>query len=286
MTLGDRVAGARDASSPPGSAPEDAALDAEVLARHVLGWDRAQLLDPLAATRRPTASRRPTTRVIARRAGREPVALITGHREFWGLDFEVTRDVLIPRPETELIVEEALARSRRRTAPTDRRRRHRQRLPRGRARRTSCPRRASSRPTLRGGAGRRRAQRRAARRAGRVAASCAATCSTPVAGPADLIVSNPPYVARRDAPRAAARGRAATSRDVALFGGADGLAVLRALLRRGRDRLAPAGCLIVEFGFGQEDRRCARSREARGWTIEHVRHDLQGIPRVAVMSRD
>ena len=49
------------------------------------------------------------TPLVARRAAREPVAYITGHREFWGLDFEVTPDVLIPRPETELIVEEAIA---------------------------------------------------------------------------------------------------------------------------------------------------------------------------------
>src|SRR5262249_32881017 len=78
------------------------------LARHVLECDRATLLtrarDPL-----PTAFTRLFEALVQRRATREPVAYIVGHREFWGLEFEVTRDVLIPRPETELIIEEALA---------------------------------------------------------------------------------------------------------------------------------------------------------------------------------
>ena len=57
----------------------------------------------------PAGFRRRYDPLVARRAAREPIAYITGHREFWGLDFEVTPDVLIPRPETELIVEEAIA---------------------------------------------------------------------------------------------------------------------------------------------------------------------------------
>ena len=84
------------------------ALDAEVLARQVLGWDRARFL----ADRNERATSvfllnyEP---LVARRERREPVSYILGTREFWGLDFEVGPDVLIPRPETELIVEETLA---------------------------------------------------------------------------------------------------------------------------------------------------------------------------------
>ena len=114
--LREHIARARASLVGAGLAPDDAALDAEVLARHVLGWDRAQLL---------TRSHLPPDdqfspafdAAIARRAAREPVALITGHREFWGLDIEVTRDVLIPRPETELIVEQAIRRFARRSGP-------------------------------------------------------------------------------------------------------------------------------------------------------------------------
>src|SRR4051812_33202226 len=85
----------------------DAAADVEVLARHVLGWDRGRLL----ANRRdavPPAFVQPFTALVERRAERVPVAYLTGTREFYGLDFEVTPAVLIPRPETELAVEAAL----------------------------------------------------------------------------------------------------------------------------------------------------------------------------------
>src|SRR3982750_3434989 len=85
----------------------DAAADLEVLGRPVLGWDRGRLL----ANRRdvvPAAFTEPFTALVDRRAERVPVAYLTGTREFYGLDFEVTPDVLIPRPETELAVEAAL----------------------------------------------------------------------------------------------------------------------------------------------------------------------------------
>jgi release factor glutamine methyltransferase len=70
----------------------------------------------------------------------------------------------------------------------------------------------------------------------------------------------------------------------ALYGGPDGLDVIRRVLADARPHLATGGWLIVEFGFGQE----AAVREAArglGWAVEHVRGDLQGIPRVAVLRR-
>src|SRR4051812_1658224 len=106
--LHERLADARERIVRAGIARDEATLDAEVLARHVLACDRATLLiraaDPL-----PSAFDRLYDALVERRVAREPVAYITGHREFWGLEFEVTPAVLIPRPETELIVEEALA---------------------------------------------------------------------------------------------------------------------------------------------------------------------------------
>src|SRR5688572_22626140 len=104
----ERIAEARSQLVEAGIPAEDAALDAEVLARHALGWDRATLISRGREAAPPGFVER-FDALVARRLRREPVAQITGHREFWGLDIEITHDVLVPRPETELIVEEALA---------------------------------------------------------------------------------------------------------------------------------------------------------------------------------
>ena len=108
MTIHELVQGARDRFVSAGISATLATLDAEVLARQVLGWDRARFL----ADRNEQATSvfllnyEP---LVARRERREPVSYILGMREFWGLEFEVGPDVLIPRHETEFIVEEALA---------------------------------------------------------------------------------------------------------------------------------------------------------------------------------
>ena len=108
MTIHDLVQGARNRFVTAGISATLATLDAEVLARQVLGWDRARFL----ADRNEKATSMFLLKyepLVARRERREPVSYILGTREFWGLDFEVGRDVLIPRPETEMIVEETLA---------------------------------------------------------------------------------------------------------------------------------------------------------------------------------
>ncbi len=83
------------------------ALDARILLAHALGWSRTQLItradEPLDA-----AARARYLALQARRAAGEPIAQLTGAREFFGLEFDITPDVLIPRPETELLVETAL----------------------------------------------------------------------------------------------------------------------------------------------------------------------------------
>jgi release factor glutamine methyltransferase len=88
---------------------DSAQIDAEALLRHVLGIEKAQLYsaldDPLSAGHRLRFQE-----MLERRMRREPVAYITGRKEFWSLDFVVTPEVLIPRPETELLVEVALLR--------------------------------------------------------------------------------------------------------------------------------------------------------------------------------
>ncbi len=83
-------------------------MDAALLARRVLGWELARFIAH--ETEAAPAGFLPSYEsLLARRERREPVSSITGRREFWGLEFEVTRDVLAPRPETELILEEAIA---------------------------------------------------------------------------------------------------------------------------------------------------------------------------------
>src|SRR5688572_19264096 len=108
MTIHDLVQGARDRFMNAGISANLATLDAEVLARQVLGWDRARFMTDRneAATSGFLLRYEP---LVARRERREPVSYILGTREFWGLPFEVGPDVLIPRHETEFIIEEALA---------------------------------------------------------------------------------------------------------------------------------------------------------------------------------
>jgi release factor glutamine methyltransferase len=209
------------------------------------------------------------------------VALITGIREFWGRDFAVTRDTLVPRPETELIVEEALQR---------------------------LPNRAVTIVDVGTGSGCLAVTLAAERPLDRVVATDISHEALLVAAAnakrhhvedrltfirtdlvsglqmkADLVVSNPPYVPNIDAwrlPIDVARYEPAT----ALFGGPDGLTVLERLFGTLTPLLAPHAAFIVEFGYGQEDHvRTAAERE--GWQVVRMRSDLQGIARTAVLER-
>jgi release factor glutamine methyltransferase len=102
-----------------------------------------------------------------------------------------------------------------------------------------------------------------------------------VSGPFDVIVSNPPYVPEKDA-RAMQPEVLRFEPHGALFGGVDGLAIIRRILRDGHSCLAANGRLIVEFGFGQDD-DVRRLAEEGGWAVIRLREDLQGIPRTAVL---
>src|SRR5262245_32554136 len=108
MTVLRRVIAARERFLRAGIPPDQAAIDAELLARHALGWDRATYLGHRDEPIPDEASNRFDS-AVRRREAREPIAYITGHREFWGLSFLVSPAVLIPRPETEAIVEKALS---------------------------------------------------------------------------------------------------------------------------------------------------------------------------------
>ncbi len=280
--LHERLGDARDRFVRAGIAREEAALDAEVIARHVLDCDRATLLtrarDPL-----PSAFDRLFEDLVQRRLAREPIAYITGHKEFWGLEFEVTPAVLIPRPETELIIEEALA-----TAPA--RDTVGQIIDVGTG--SGCLAIALAiefasahvAATDSSAAALAVAQRNCSRHSVTSRVSLIHTNLVDgISKSADLIVSNPPYVPEADAPHLQPEV-VRYEPSSALFAGDDGLEVIRRLLGAAPDRLADGGRLIVEFGLGQETDLRNAARQS-GWAVDRVRRDLLGIPRVAVLRR-
>jgi release factor glutamine methyltransferase len=280
--LHERLAEARLTLTAAGIPADEAALDAELLARHVLECDRATLLtrarDPL-----PSAFNRLFQTLVMRRVEREPLAHIVGHREFWGLEFEVTPAVLIPRPETELIVEEALAALPSREAV-------RRFVDVGTGSGCLAVALAVEFPGARVTATDVSAEALAVayRNAERhnVLPRVSFIQTDLVEGiidEADLIVSNPPYVPDGEA-RTLQPEVARYEPPAALFGGADGLDVIRKLLAHVHTRLASDGLLIVEFGFGQEA-AVREAAERAGWVIVRVRSDLQRIPRVALLRR-
>jgi release factor glutamine methyltransferase len=282
MTVGDRVARAREAIAAAGIRPGDAALDAEVLARTVLACDRAGFVVRL-RDEEPVDFAAAYSALVDRRCRREPVAYILGEREFWGLPFEVTPDVLIPRPETELIVEEALGLFRGAHAPAVI-------IDAGTG--SGCLavalalefEHARVIATDISEAALAVAMRNAARNgAGDRIDFRAGDLLGPVTETADLIVSNPPYVALGDA-----AGLVPEVRDhephVALFAGNDGLSIFGRLFPSAASRLRPGGRLIVEVGYDQDD-RVARIASQSGWSLSHVRQDLQAITRTLVFVR-
>jgi release factor glutamine methyltransferase len=261
-----------------GFAPSDAAIDADVLLRHVLAWDRATLLlrrdDPL-----PPAAAAAFDALVARRCTREPVAYLTGTREFYGRDFHVSPAVLIPRPETELIVDAVLART----------------TPAGVCRiadvctgsgilavtlaceRPHCAVVATDVSTGALAIARKNA---AAHGVTDRVTFIEADLLTIVPGPFDVIVANPPYVPERDAPTLAPDVRAFEP-GIALFGGEDGLAVVARLVQQASTRLVAGGLFVMEFGAGQQY-DVARHATSAGFEVLEVARDLQGHPRIVV----
>ena len=289
--LADRVAQARDCFARAGVAQVEAAADAEVLARHVLGWDRATYL----ARRRdpaPPGFEIGYAPLAARREDREPVSCITGRREFWGLSFAVGPAVLTPRPETELIVECALdLLGDRRDGPlavadvgtgsgclavTLARE-----LPRAAVTAVDIS------PAALAVARRNAAAHGVADRVACVEASLTDWLS---ASPADrgadgidLLVANPPYVPTGELVSLPPEVRLHEPR-IALDGGPDGLGPLRELLHAAPPRLSPDAHVVVEIGIGQADGLHALVEAAPGLRLDAIRRDLQNIPRTAVIA--
>jgi release factor glutamine methyltransferase len=298
-TVRDLVRAARVRFVEAGIDANEAALDAALLARHALGWDLARLLAH--ELELPPEGFPPVfDRLVARRAAREPISSLIGRREFRGLEFEVGPDVLAPRPETEIIIEEALATLKGRpTAPGV-----------GQA----FPGLSKVEGSLAGqpllidvgtGSGclaiclarefpdarivatdiSAAALTIAARNARRLGVAqridfVRTSLVDAVGGQAALVVSNPPYIPAADIERLDPEVRAWEPRQ-ALDGGSDGLDVIRALVAAVPSVLASGGWFIMEFGFGQDQ---AVERLVRESPLELVRiaNDLRQIPRTLV----
>lgn len=284
MTLWQLVVAARERLTRAGIPPDQASIDAEVLARHVCGWDRATYL-----TRRDEAL--PAEKAAAyearvrRREQREPVAYITGRREFWSLEFLVTPAVLIPRPESEFIIEAALSRLR------DRTRRWAiadvgtgsgclaitlaHELPAAHVTATDISAAALS-------VARTNAQRLGVdTRVTFVETSLLGDAP----GPFDLIVANPPYVPVSHRPTLSPDVRDHEPEQALYGAGDDGLDQARALLAQAPSRLAPGGVLLMEFGFTQAG--AVRDALGRLPALEpmEILRDLQGHERTLVARR-
>ncbi len=285
MTLRQTLGDARARLEAAGIEPDEAAVDVDLYATTILGWDRARLIteqrSPVPAALEPRFSE-----WLARREQKEPSAYIVGVREFWELEFEVSPAVLIPRPETEFIVEEAVSRL---AGPV---------LPRPGALRVAdvgtgsgciAVSIAHSIPGARVVAtdisfdaltvARRNAERHGVESRIRFVKT---SYLDGVDGPFDAILSNPPYV--KDADRQfTSRAVVRYEPHVALFGGDDGLGGVRAVLDAARTRLVPGGWLILEFGLGQDDEVRELVAGYPAYRLDDIRNDLQGIPRTAIV---
>jgi release factor glutamine methyltransferase len=281
LTLFERLAQARARLAEAGISQAEAAVDIDLYARTILWWDKARLIleqrNPVPELLEPTLSS-----WVDRRIKREPSAYIVGYREFWGLEFAVTPAVLIPRPETEQIVDEAISRARPLPAPriadigtgsgciaiamaVE--------LPRARVVASDISEDALA------------VARANARRHGvgdRVQ-FVATSYLVGVDGTFDLITANPPYV--KDGDKRALARDVRHEPDVALFGGAEGLRDIAGVLEAASAALLPGGWLMMEFGYGQEPEVEVLVGRQAALRIERVQPDLQGIPRTAIIQR-
>ncbi len=259
-------------------------LDAVVLLAHALGVSKERLFaaypDPL-----PAAARDRFRRLVARRGAGEPVAYLRGRKEFYGRPFLVDRSVLIPRPETELLVVAVLCAGDRLAAA------------RGGAVALHDVGTGSGaiavtvsleRPGWRVGASdvSPAAVAVAERNRHRLGAAGVRleVCDLLPAAPArwDLVAANLPYLSSGEV--AALRRRCWPEPELALDGAADGLAPSRRLIDRARGRLRPGGALLLETAADRAD-ELAGYLEERAFAPVTVERDLAGRPRVVTAYR-
>ena len=257
-------------------------LEASSLLGHATSRDRAFIITH--ADDALTPEELETLRsLVARRAAGEPLQYITGHQEFFKLDFEVSPEVLIPRPETEIIVEVALEFLGDKPAP----------LFADIGTGSGCITisllnelsAARAVATDASPAALRVAQRNADRHAVTdrltlIESDCFSALD-PV-GKFDLIVSNPPYVSDRELETIQREVRYEPR--AALAGGPDGLDVIRTLLREAPWFLRSGSHFVFEVGFGQ-DLTVEQLIDREVWDLIEIRRDLQSVPRTVILRK-
>ena len=252
--------------------------DAQVLMAHLLGVSRAYLVaNPMRVLTETEDAR--VDMAVSQRSMGHPVAYLVGTREFYSRDFAVGPDVLIPRPETEVLVEVALAKLLPRKAPAI--------LDLGTGSGAIAVTLACERPDAAVVAIDESEAALATARANAAALGCAdrvefaaGSWYSPVAGRRfDLIVANPPYIAARD-PHLAQGDLRFEPAGALTDGSADGLDSIRAIVAGARTHLNPGGWLLVEHGYDQSD--AVRNLLLEAGIENRVSiPDLAGIPRVA-----
>jgi len=262
----------------------EARFQSSSLVAHVLGRDRGFVITH-ADEHLEVAILKTFRELIERRAKHEPLQYLTGHQEFFKLDFEVTPDVLIPRPETELLVEASLELLKDSPAPVvadigtgtgciavsllhE--------LPNAHAIATDA-----SPGAL--GVARRNAERHGvADRLTLIESDCFS------AAPRDrkfsLIVSNPPYVSEHEFETLQPEVRDYEPW-AALVSGPDGLSTIRRLLSEAHEFLRSDGYFVFEIGFGQSA-AVTRLIDFEAWNCLAIRADLQGIPRAVLLKKN
>jgi release factor glutamine methyltransferase len=248
--------------------------EARLLLAHAMGIPREQTL-----TASPTADQAARFMdLVSRRAGREPFAYITGRKEFWSLAFDVGPGVLVPRPDTETLIEEALRLVSDRNAPL-------KIADLGTGSGAILIAALQEFPNATGigfesspqafAWARRNAERLMPLQAEPNRAQIRLAEWAEADGPFDLVFSNPPYIPSREIESLAPEVSQFEPR-AALDGGADGLAAYRALAELLPGLLRPGGHALLEIGLGQ-----ANAVESLFPSLEIVRvaPDLSGIPR-------
>ena len=283
MSIHLHVAAARQRLRDAGISRTESDLDARLLAQHVLGWTTERFFTD-AHAREPEGFRPQYETLVARRVMREPLAYIIGRREFWGLELEVTPDVLIPRPATELIVEAMLELFRERSAPLAV-------ADIGTGCGCVAVAIAHERPAATvvatdiSGEAIEVARRNAARHG--VSDRVTFCCGDLLEGidrRLDAIVANPPYVVDRAGPALQPEVRDFEPA-VALFGGSEGFDLVTRLVAQAPSRLRPGGYLVFEFGLGQDMEVEDLLEREPDLTLLELRRDLQGIARTAIAQR-
>ncbi|HEV7890741.1 MAG TPA: peptide chain release factor N(5)-glutamine methyltransferase [Pyrinomonadaceae bacterium] len=283
LTVADALREASEALRASGLA--EPRREAVSLLSHALSRDRAFLVTH--SDESLTAEQlRSYLSTVERRAAGEPLQYITGAQEFYGLDFEVNENVLIPRPETELLVETALEILKGTDSPLvcD--------VGTGsgciavsllHARRDARALALDVSSAALEVAARNAARNGVADRIDLLVSDCFDALASNGREDArfDLVASNPPYIAEADLEGLQTEVRDHEPR-VALTPGGDDLSVIRRLVSESPRHIKPGGHLLMEIGFNQHE-RVAALIDPRVWTLLDIRLDLQGIPRTVVL---